>query len=362
MPFSCRRSRARGSVTAGTNPSKADPASSVIEHEARERQLTAVVTGVGALIGQGIIRSLRLAAPHARIIGVDRSDDSPGPDWCDEFHKKPPVTESDPAYTAFWRGLLTTTNADIVFPGIDVDCWFLADRGAMLPRSARLVINSEPLNRLCRDKWAFYEAIQTLPGNAIPTLLASTSPPVAPEWQPPFVVKHRFGSGSRGMSIARSHEELAATLGRIRREDFIVQPYIGTDDAEFTAAAFGLGDGSSGQPIVFRRRLSPAGNTAAAVVVTEPEIEAAIVELSRTFRPVGPTNYQFRKDGAAFRLLEINPRLSSSSSLRTLFGFNEVAMCLEFFIRGRPPAHGTIRRGRAWRYLADHVAYDRDSV
>ncbi len=345
-----------------TETSKAAPASLAIDHEAREPQLIAVVTGVGALIGQGIIRSLRLAAPHVRIIGVDRSDDSPGPDWCDEFQKKPQIPESDPNYTTFWNALLTNSNADIVFPGIDVDCWFLADHRSVLPRSATLIINSEPLNRLCRDKWAFYEATRALPVNVIPTRLASTTPPTAPEWQPPFVVKDRFGSGSRGMSIAQNQDELAATLSRIRLEDFIVQPYIGTDDAEFTAAAFGLGDGSSSQPIVFRRRLSTMGNTAAAVVVTEPAIEEAIAQLSKVFRPVGPTNYQFRKDRKGFRLLEINPRLSSSSSLRTLFGFNEVEMCIEFFIHGRRPAHVTIQEGRAWRYLADHVTYDRSSV
>ncbi len=324
--------------------------------------LVAIVTGVGALIGQGIIRSLRETAPHARVIGVDRCDDSPGPDWCDEFHMKPTRDESDSAYVAFWAALLTTTRATVVFPGIDIDCWFLADHRDALPSSAALVINSDSLNHLCRDKWAFYEATRHLPIHVIPTRMASALQSADIEWMPPFVLKHRFGSGSRGMSIAYSEEELEASLCRIRREDYIVQPYVGNDDAEFTAAAFGLGDGTSTPAIVFRRRLSTAGNTAAAVVVPVPAIDEVIAELSRVFKPVGPTNYQFRQDGAVYRLLEINPRLSSSSSLRTLFGFNEVAMSLDFYVHNRRPVTPAIRRGRAWRYLADHVSYDRNSI
>lgn len=164
------------------------------------------------------------------------------------------------------------------------------------------------------------------------------------------------------MSIAHSREELTAALLRIRTEDFILQPYVGDDEAEFTAAAFGFGDGTSTPAIVFRRRLSPTGSTVAAVVTSVPVIEELIAALSRAFQPIGPTNYQFRQDGSVYRLLEVNPRLSSSSSLRTLFGFNEVAMAVDFYVHARRPPTPTIRRGRAWRYLADHVSYDRDSL
>jgi carbamoyl-phosphate synthase large subunit len=131
-------------------------------------------------------------------------------------------------------------------------------------------------------------------------------------------------------------------------------------DEEYTVGLFGLGDGTGLEPLIFRRRLSSAGNTLAASVVAEPSIRSETVRLTEIFRPVGPTNYQFRMENGIPYLLEINPRISSSTSLRTSFGYNEAAMSIDFFLLGKKPAAPTIRPGRAWRYSEDFVTYDRD--
>lgn len=83
--------------------------------------------------------------------------------------------------------------------------------------------------------------------------------------------------------------------------------------------------------------------------------------LCRLFRPVGPTNFQFRTEGDAVRLLEINPRISSSTSLRTAFGYNECAMAVDYFLFHKTPSQPRIRGGKAIRYTDDLVFYD-DSI
>jgi hypothetical protein len=60
--------------------------------------------------------------------------------------------------------------------------------------------------------------------------------------------------------------------------------------------------------------------------------------LARLFRPVGPTNFQFRRHNGVYLPLEISPRLSSSTSLREAFGTNDAEMCIEYFLEGRTPA------------------------
>ena len=88
------------------------------------------------------------------------------------------------------------------------------------------------------------------------------------------------------------------------------------------------------------------------------EIAEATQQLTGHLKPLGPTNYQFRKEGDVAYLLEINPRFSSSNSLRTAFGFNEAEMAIDYFKFGRIPQIPVIKAGMAWRYSEDYVHYD----
>jgi carbamoyl-phosphate synthase large subunit len=101
--------------------------------------------------------------------------------------------------------------------------------------------------------------------------------------------------------------------------------------------------------------LSVAGNTQYAEVVDAPVITKAVQQLAEHFKPLGPTNYQFRLEGTTPYLLEINPRFSSSTSLRAAFGYNEAAMALDYYAYGKKPEAPEIKTGRAWRYSEDLV-------
>ena len=74
-------------------------------------------------------------------------------------------------------------------------------------------------------------------------------------------------------------------------------------------------------------------------------------------RDRGPTNFQFRVENGTAFLLEINPRFSSSNSLRTAFGFNEAEMAIELYLLDREPDAPRIRPGKAWRYTEDFVLH-----
>ena len=108
--------------------------------------------------------------------------------------------------------------------------------------------------------------------------------------------------------------------------------------------------------------MSIDGSTAKASVRSIPELEKGVEELARLFRPEGPTNFQFRFHQGEYLLLEINPRISSSTSLRTAFGYNEAEMCIEYYLEGMLPRPRTLRSGSAIRYIDDWVRYAGDPV
>ena len=81
--------------------------------------VTILVTGVGAIIGQGIIKSLRKSNYSVRIIGIDRSKNSPGPSLCDVFYQKPLCNEDSSEYLSFWYDVLKKESVDIVLVGLE---------------------------------------------------------------------------------------------------------------------------------------------------------------------------------------------------------------------------------------------------
>ena len=107
-----------------------------------------------------------------------------------------------------------------------------------------------------------------------------------------------------------------------------------------------------------KRVLSQEGATAKAQVVEISAMKEAVKALTAAAKPVGPCNYQFRMEDGIPKLLEINPRVSSSTSIRTKFGYNESAMCIGYYLEKRLPVQPEIRNGRAMRYITDWVVYE----
>ena len=101
------------------------------------------------------------------------------------------------------------------------------------------------------------------------------------------------------------------------------QPIVGHRDEEYTVAVFGDGAGDYTAEITMRRTLSAQGFTEKAVVCTLRGAEPVLKELCRHFKPMGPTNFQFRVEEGQLRLLEINPRISSSTSIRARMDVDE---------------------------------------
>ncbi|HEV7306871.1 ATP-grasp domain-containing protein [Ensifer sp.] len=320
------------------------------------QQVTVVVTAVGAIIGQGIVASLRKSKTPVRIIGVDRDANGIGRYFCDHFVTKPACDESSRDYLDFWLALIERENVALVLPGLELDVTFFHENRAKFAQTeARIALNTPSLIDVGQDKWDMGEALLDAGFPAIPSTLSRSLDACTRELGPlPLLLKPRRGNGSRGIALLRDVADFDYWTKK-SDDDFVIQKYVGSNDQEYTVGAFGFGDGTTLSPIVFKRKLSVAGNTQYAEVVDAPVVVEAVQRLARHFKPLGPTNYQFRLDGTTAYLLEINPRFSSSTSLRAAFGYNEAEMALDYYLYGKRPEEPDIRPGRAWRYAEDLV-------
>jgi carbamoyl-phosphate synthase large subunit len=322
---------------------------------------TILVTGVGAIIGYGVIRSLRASRFPVRIVGMDIHADAVGQRWCDVFEQA--VRADDSRYPEHLAGLIRRHSIDLVIPGIEQDVHRLAvDHGVapLAQTNARYVLNDLELIRIAADKWLTHVELVKAGFPTIGTWIDGDYADLVHRFGCPLLLKPRRSYASKGIHNLDTEADFRYWKEKLG-DEFMVQEVVGDVRAEFTVGAFGLGDGNLVQQIAFQRVLGSDGSTAKAVVRRTPELEARVVALARRFRPIGPTNFQFRLHRGEYLLLEINPRISSSTSLRTAFGYNEAEMCIEYYLEGNIPAARSLRSGSALRFIEDWVTYAGDS-
>lgn len=315
-----------------------------------------LVTGVGAIIGQGIIRSLRRIPQSVRIVGLDRNPDAFGARWCDDFVRKP-ANEDGESYLAFLRDLFETRAIDLVIPGIEHDVFFFdSHRSTIDDGHPVIVLNQTEAIALCKDKWAANEWLSEAGMEVIPSRISGSWAECVEELGPaPLLMKPRRGSGGQGIIELHNQRDFEYWRNKSGAQ-FMVQRIIGSNDQEYTVSVFGFGDGDGTEPAIMRRRLGPDGATWwAEAVASCPPIGDYSRQLTRELKPEGPTNYQFRLCDGRAMLLEINPRLSASTGLRAAMGVNEALMCIEYYLHHRKPTDVRLRPGRAWRFVEDLV-------
>ena len=228
---------------------------------------------------------------------------------------------------------------------------------------ARFALNNPDLIRLASDKWLTHNKLKSIDFPAIPTVLGED-----PDWDfdritecfgLPFLLKPRSGYASKGIVKVRSRSDFDFWRPQYFHNG-LIQKIVGRDDEEYTVAVFGTGDGNADGRIILQRRLAQDGSTAKARIRFDTALDSIVDNLVTHLQPVGPTNFQFRRHEGTYFLLEVNPRISSSTSIRTAFGYNESEMTLDYFLDGKTPTLPHIRSGIAVRYIEEVVRYDCD--
>jgi carbamoyl-phosphate synthase large subunit len=321
-----------------------------------EAAITVLVTGIGAVVGQGIIRSLRLAPGPVRIVGLDRNPQAFGARWCDDFACKPASEEGEQYLNFLWE-LFESQAIDLVIPGIEQDVFFFDRNRSLVDGSGpAIVLNRPEAIELGKDKWQAHLYLEAAGLGVIPGRISGSWNECIEELgPPPILMKPRRGSGGKG--IVELHDERDFEYWKEKSgADFMVQRIVGSADQEYTVSVFGFGDGAGTEPAIMHRRLGPDGATWWAETIEScPPISDYSNALTRELRPIGPTNYQFRLCDDGAMLLEINPRVSASTSLRAALGVNEAWMCVDYFINERRPGDVRLKPGHAWRFVEDLV-------
>jgi len=315
-----------------------------------------LVTGVGAIIGYGIICSLKKSRYDVNIIGIDIYADAVGQEWCDKFIQGLPA--KDERFPEYLGNVVKDNNIDLVITGIEQDLTRIVEDFEYFDKlETKFAINDPGLIKILNDKWLAHQYFLGSEIDLIPTFTEQSFQEIKKETGLPMLLKPRRSYASKGIQKIYDEADFYYWKNKLT-DDFMVQKIMGDGNAEFTVSIFGIGDGGYTNLIALKRKLGPDGATAKAEVVFDSEIDQYVDKIAKYCKPKGPTNIQIIKDNDRLFLLEINPRISASTSIRQLFGVNEAEMCVEFYIENKIPEKKIIKQGKVRRYIKDFVTYD----
>jgi carbamoyl-phosphate synthase large subunit len=309
------------------------------------------ISCVNSLVGQGVVKSLAACdlARRLELTGFDYVPGTVGGEWVKPTYLLPDILRPGVSEEQ-WLDALTRhieeRGIEILLVGIGFELPLMAKhRERILARTGCRVLVSSPENvERCEDKYLTARFLAERGLNPPATWLPGEAGGVVF----PAVVKPRTGTGSKGLRIVRSQEELDIALAGLDKP--MIQEEVGSRDTEYTCGA--LCFGGEVKSVICLRRVLRDGNTNAAWHDrdTPPAIEEHVREAVKALAPDGPANLQLRLDSSGRpRVFEINLRFSGSTAMRAQFGVNEPEMAVKAML-GLPLPVFTPRFGRVLRF------------
>ena len=280
---------------------------------------TIVVTGAGGACGLSAIRSLTTQTAH-RVIGVDMEPTAAGIRFADDGTSVPPAT--DESWPAAMAAVVDEFDADVIVPTVDEELAVLPSLSAALAGEVPIVAPRQDVIELAMDKYRTTERLSAA-GHPVPeTWLATEAESIASEAFP-LVVKPRQGRGSRGVERVADREALATYLSETPHspDELLCQKWV--TGTEYTTSVVGTATNRL-LGVVPKEAIEKDGSTVLGATRRAPSVAATCRELFETLAPAGPLNVQqIVGDDGVPRVIEINPRFSSTSCLTVAAGVDE---------------------------------------
>ncbi len=319
-------------------------------------RVTIAVSGAGSLMGQGIIKALKMSTLDYRLVALDYFPHAVGLYWADVAHLLPDVLSSGVEESEWLEQLndaLRRNHVDVLLVATDFEVPLLAKHRAVVESETgcRVIVSSPEVAEIGDDKWATYQFLKAHGFPCPPSLvdLSQLEDFVAKNGFP-LIVKPRRGARSRGVTLVRNMTELNDGLKMAAAEP-IIQRAVGSPENEYTCGAVVV-DGQCLGVIAVRRELRD-GNTFRAYLEAAPDSETKVRAVALTLNPCGPANFQLRVSNDGPAIFEINVRFSGTTVIRALAGFNEVEAIVRWAVFGERVPLNRKKSGVVLRYFEE---------
>ncbi len=305
--------------------------------------------------GAGTIEAVKaLKALGYEVVTADATPSSAGFSFADRSYVVP--FGADDKFVDALREIVKRERPDYIVPLVDEEIpkvhAFVRDEAPGL----RVIAPMAAFCDLVLDKWTMARALTAHGLSVAATHLASD----AARATYPAIVKPRQGRGSRGLAFLDGPDDLARYLAAAPRgaDHYIVQDRL--RGPEFTTSVV-VGLDNKLLAIVPKEAVDKRGITQVGITRAVPEIDALCRAITTKLEPCGPFNVQLiLGEDRVPRVIEINPRYSTTMALTLAAGVNEVDAVLRH-ARGEDPGRLTFEPDLMMlRYTAQIYVKERD--
>lgn len=335
-----------------------------------------LITGIaGASLGTEILKSL-IAADRYEIYGCDISKFAYGI-YQKEFKKTFIVDVNN--YINSILDICSKEKIDFIVPGGEETTLLIARNSDMLKKEGiKLGINSPELIEKFSDKEEYFNLLSKL-NISIPLTKKITDICDMKQldyFKFPCIIKPaRDSGGSNFIFLAdnRGDAELYILYLHDNGKIPLVQEYIPEQEGEFTIGILSLPNEQIVKSIVLKRmfnsKLSVSFRSEKGIISSGytqgmidyfPEIRTEAENIARCIHSKGPINIQGRLKNGKLVPFEINARFSASTYFRTMAGFNEIDIFLQYLSTGALDIP-KIRPGYYFRSFSE-IFIDKDMI
>lgn len=315
-------------------------------------RINVLVTGIGGGgHGEQILKALKLSSLGLYIVGTDVTAESSGKHYVNSFHQLPYA--SDPNYGTMFFDIVDKHRIQFVFHGSEPELRFLSEnREEMERRGVMHCLNSRETISLCMNKFNTYRTLESR-GLVLPKYrkIDSLEEVEKIDFCPVVLKPNTSSGGSAHVHLALDLEE-AFLLSKYllkRKIDVVAQEYVGDYEQEYTIGVSSDVSGNVLGSVIVRRKLGTSLSTRLKIregkqtymistgisqgdVCHGDLLKEQAARIARLLDSRGPLNIQGRLVGERLMLMEVNPRLSGTTSLRAMAGYNEPELMIRYYV------------------------------
>lgn len=315
-----------------------------------------LVTSIGGDLGKAVCKSLHNSPYDINILGIDCKNYIPYPLFSHSFKIVPKANSI--IYTDYINKLILKNSIDLVYICSEEELLYICDHfNDLRPEvRCRLAIPSIDIINICRDK---YKTMEFLKQNDFPypySVLYNQSTftdTILKNLKYPFIVKKVSDCGSKHLKIINTIQELNDIPDL--NNTYMLQEYI--PGIEYTNAVYKDAFSNEIYVITLERTLKD-GMSNEVKVIFNKGIEDLCIEVAKKLNINASINIQLRKEpGKAPIIFEINPRYSSTTFMRSRFGFNDVMYAFENIVLKKSIPPPKIQPGEAYRYITEYYKF-----
>ena len=264
---------------------------------------------------------------------------------------------------------------DAIIPGGEGPLLLLYNHKSVFDKEGIfLAINSKEVIELCIDKIRTFDYLNSQ-GVPVPVTKLINNVDELKRLNYPCIIKPSIKSGGSIFThLAEDEEEALLYIGYSKKRGIkaIAQEYIPPSEGEYTVGVLSLPNGEIVGSIALRRffhtklsyllkysdKIISSGYSQGLIDGFE-NIRRQAENIALKVRNRGPLNIQGRVKDGVFYPFELNARFSASTYLRTMAGFNEVDIFLQFLFEHNYQLPKNIKYGYYLRSLEEkYITFD----